>query len=204
MGRKRRNFFVGKHSLVTDVYPMHSISEFVNTLEDHIRARGAMDRLLTDSAAVEISQKVENFLRAYAITSWQSEAYHQHQNPAERRIGTMLNATNNILNHSGAPETMWLLALQYVCYLYNHLAHASLGWKTPLQALMGTTPDITALLQFSFWERVYYHVDDSSFPSDSTERPGRFVGIAETVGDAMTYKIYTEDTHKMINYDRLS
>ena len=98
---------------------MHSISEFVNTLEeDHIRAQGAMDRLLTDSAAVEISKKVEKFLRAYAIPSWQSEAYHQHQNPAERRIGTMLNATNNILNHSGACTRDHVASCTTVCLLF--------------------------------------------------------------------------------------
>ena len=34
---------------------------------------------------------------------------------------------------------------------------------------------------------------DASFPSDSTECLGRFVGIAENVGHAMTYKILTDN-----------
>ena len=36
------------------------------------------------------------------------------------------------------------------------------------------------------------------FPSDSTEKVGRFVGIAESVGHALTFKILTEDTNKII------
>ena len=49
--------FVGRDSLVADVYPMKSGNQFVNTLEDIIRRRGAMDKLLSDSAKTEISKK---------------------------------------------------------------------------------------------------------------------------------------------------
>ena len=40
--------------------------------------------------------------------------------------------------------------------------------------------------------------DDADFPSESKERKGRFVGIAETVGDALTYMVLTEDTNKVL------
>ena len=59
-------------------------------------------------------------------------------------------------------------------------------------------PDISPLLHFSFWDPVYYKLDDSDFPSDSTEGRGHWVGIAENVGHAMTYKILTDDTKKVI------
>ena len=51
--------FVGKDSLVSDVYPMHSSKQSVNTLEDNIRFRGAMSKLISDCAQVEISKKLE-------------------------------------------------------------------------------------------------------------------------------------------------
>ena len=38
--------FVGKRTLVTDVYPLKSQKQFVNTLEDNIRFRGAMTKLI--------------------------------------------------------------------------------------------------------------------------------------------------------------
>ena len=43
-------FFVGCDSMVCDLYPLKSSKQFVNTLEDNIRERGAMDRLISDSA----------------------------------------------------------------------------------------------------------------------------------------------------------
>ena len=57
-GVKQAQLFVGRDSLLADVYPMKSGKQFVSTLEDNIRRRGAMDKLLSDSAKTEISKKV--------------------------------------------------------------------------------------------------------------------------------------------------
>ena len=64
--------------MVCDLYPLKSSKQFVNTLEDNIRERGAMDKLISDSAQVEISNKVQDILRTLIIGSWQSEPYYQH------------------------------------------------------------------------------------------------------------------------------
>ena len=42
-GVKQEQVFVGRDSLVADVYSMRPDKQFVNTLEDNIRRRGAMD-----------------------------------------------------------------------------------------------------------------------------------------------------------------
>ena len=54
-GVKMAQLFVGKDSLVSEIYPMRSGKEFVNKLEDNIRRRSAMDKLISDSAKNEIS-----------------------------------------------------------------------------------------------------------------------------------------------------
>ena len=81
-GVKQAQLFVGKESLVSDIYPMRSNNQFVNTLEDNICRCSMMDKLITDSAKNEISHKVEDILGAYNISVWQSEPYHQNQNSA--------------------------------------------------------------------------------------------------------------------------
>ena len=93
-----------------------------NSLEDNIRRQGAMDKLLSDSAKTEISNKVMDILRAYHISNWHSEPYHQNQNPAEWRYRTIKTWTNTVMNSCGAPANCWLLCLIYVCYLLNHIA----------------------------------------------------------------------------------
>ena len=155
-GVKQAQLFVGKESLVSDIYPMRSGKQFVNTLEDNIHRHGAMDKLISDSAKNEISYKVKDILRAYNINDWQSEAHHQNQNPAEWRYRTIKAWTNTIMNRTGAPACCWLLTLQYVCYILNHISTASLGGQVPHQVLYGVTPDISIVLLYTFYQPVLY------------------------------------------------
>ena len=190
--------FFGTKTYVTEVYGMKTDRQFINALEDTIRFHGAMDKLVSDRAQVEISNRVQDILRAYGIASWQSEPHQQHQNPAERRYQTVKRFTNTILNRTSAPEFTWLLCVQYVCYVWNRMACEPLHWRMPLERLTGSTPDISPLLRFTFWEPVYCRLEDADFPSANTEGRGHWVGIADHVGHAMTYKILTNDTSKVI------
>ena len=80
-----------------------------------------MDKLVSDRANVKISDKVKDVLRHYMIKDSQSEPYHEHQNPSERRYQTVKDYVNAILDRTGAPPKTWLLAMQYVCYILNTL-----------------------------------------------------------------------------------
>jgi hypothetical protein len=66
-GSKCAQLFVGRESLVTDVYGMKTDKEFINTLEDYIRKRGAMNKLISDNALAEIGNKVKDILPALFI-----------------------------------------------------------------------------------------------------------------------------------------
>jgi hypothetical protein len=190
--------FVGRKSLWADCYPMKTDKEFARTLLEDIRRRGAMDKIITDRAKAEISYKVIEILQAYAIDDWQSEPYHQNQNFCEQRYQTIKKYVNRIIDYVGCPADLWLLCLQYVCYLLNRLATPSLNYQTPHFVLMGTLADISALLQYKFYEKVYFKTHNPSYPSDSRERAGFWVGVAEHVGTALTYKVLTADTRKII------
>ena len=198
--------YFGLDSNLTTAHGIKNDDQFVNTLEDEIRMRGAMDKLITDSSVIETSKRVKDILRSLIISDWQSKPYHQHQNPVERRYQTVKRHVNTLMNYTGAPASTWLLALMYVCYVLNRTACAAINFVAPLARATGQTPDISVLFQFMFWEKVYYATDDKlssgkkpSFPSDPGEKSGRFVGFAETVGDVFTYKVLTDDTQKVIH-----
>ena len=129
-----------------------------------------MDKLLSDSARAKISNKVMDILRAYHISNWFSELYHQNQNPAKWRNRTIKSWTNIVMNRSGAPANCSLLCLIYVHYVLNHIACAALDGNIPLFALTGITPDISIILLFTFYEPVFYAIHDQHFPSESEER----------------------------------
>ena len=201
-GSTMAQFFCGRDTLVCDAYGIKSTKQFINTLSDNIRKRGAMDTLISDGGKYEISKRVTDLLRSLFIQDYQSEPYHQHQNKAENRFGLAKRYTNTVMNTSGCPAFCWLLCLQYICVVLNHLASPTLQGICPVQALEGTTPDISFLLHFSFYEPVYYRIDSSepdlNFPSSSNEKKGYWVGFADNQGDSLTWRILTEDTQKII------
>jgi len=73
----------------------------------------------------------------------------------------------------------------------NLTALESLGWITPHQSCFGTTPDISALLHYTFYQPVYFS-DKDSFP-DADERLGHWLGVAENKGDTLTYWILSDN-----------
>ena len=184
--------FVGRQSKFTDVYPMKAKSEYPRALLDFIRQHGAMQGIFSDNANEQMSAEVKNILRQYNIKDMQSEPYQQNQNPAERRIQEVKAMTTTTMDRTGAPKKLWLFCLIYCVYVLNRLAHVNLNQRTPMEACFGVTPDISALLCFSFYEEVYYFERDQPFP-ESRERKGRFLGVSENKGDALTFKILTDD-----------
>jgi hypothetical protein len=164
---KMAQIFVGRKTLVTDVYPMNHEHQIPCTLEHNIKDRGAMETIISDGARAAIGPRIKSICGIFSIKNYQSEPHHQHQNYAENRIGTLKDATNRVMERSGAPAETWLLALMYVCILLNHMSNDSLGDIAPLNALLGLYPDISMFLAFSFYEPVLYSADNR-YPSEST------------------------------------
>eukprot|EP00957_Ditylum_brightwellii_P085880 6533147-Ditylum_brightwellii.AAC.1 len=75
--------------------------------------------------------------------------------------------------------------------LLNFTALESIGWITPHQACFRTTPDISTLLQYQFYQPIYYS-DQEAFPTTS-ECMGHWLGVAENKGDTLTYWILADN-----------
>jgi hypothetical protein len=85
-----------------------------------------------------------------------------------------------------------------MCFVLNN-AFSAVIQSTPLCQAYGTDNDISPMLYFLFYEPVYYLVDETTFPSESKELHGQWVGVRENVGHFMTYKILTDNTHRIIH-----
>ena len=189
--------FVGRKSYFTKVYGMVAEREAPTALNDFIREIGAPRGIHSDNAKVETSKKWKDILRQYQIGESYMEPHHPQQNPAERRIGTIKELTRRILDRSGAPAYLWYCAMLYAGGLLNITAQQNLSWRMPTEAAFRETPDISGYLQFTFYQRVLYLDPSASFPRNK-ELPGRFVGVAENTGDALTYYVLTDHTNQII------
>ena len=177
---------------------MQSSKQFINTLEDNIRFRGTVNKLVSDYAQIEISNKAKNILRMYHSNSWHSEPYHQNQNPSEWCYRTIKAWTNTILNRTGAPSNYWLLCMSYKCYLLNHISCESLKGLIPPTRLYGVTPDFNIIMMYTFYQPAYYASYNYSFPSTSEEKYAFWVGFGEHVGDAITHKLLDSSSNKIL------
>ena len=67
-GSTMAQFFCGQDTLVCDAYGIKSTKQFINTLSDNIRKRGAMDTLISDGGKYEISKRVtDNEKKGYWV-----------------------------------------------------------------------------------------------------------------------------------------
>ena len=109
-----------------------------------------------------------------------------------------------VMNATGANANEWLLVLKYVIFIHNHMAVKSLGWKTPLEALTGQTPDISIIYQMPYRIPIHFLQYEGIYPhAVSSEVFGYFVGFAETVGHSNTFLVLTADTGKVLARSRL-
>ena len=189
---KQVQVFVGRDTLVADAYPMKSGKQFVNTLEDNIRRRGAMDKILSDSAKTEISNKV--------MGSWIFSGHITFQigipsptirtkTPAEWRYSTIKSWTNT-------DEQIWcpsqlLAPMPHLYVLATQLyILCSPRWQNALFALAGINNSRHFHhFTLTFYQPVFYATYDEKLPSESEERAGYWVGFGEHCGDAMIRKL---------------
>ena len=61
----------------------------------------------------------------------------------------------------------------------------------------GSTPDISAYILFTFWEKVLYYDTEQSYPN-SKELPGYFLSIAQNSGDPLTFRILDDSGRVLV------
>ena len=131
--------------------------------------------------------------RHWLVKDGFTEPYHPQQNPAELRAVRWLKThTEALMNRVGAPDILWYLCSLYLSQVHNITSKESLKWKTPVEKRHGHTPDISAYLLFEFYEKIYYLDSEEKYPH-TKEKKGRFMGVADNIGDALTFTILTDD-----------
>jgi hypothetical protein len=147
--------------------------------------------------------KVRQIHRDVVIADQWTEPHSPWQNPAELNGVKYLKSHAQVLLNSistGAADSMWFLAQDYLAHIHNLSANRQINWKIPEQVSRGPrgTPDMSHILMFYWFEPVLYLDPVSIFP-EITERPGHFVGFADNVGDKLTFKILKNDISTVLH-----
>ena len=131
---------------------------------------------------MQASHAWNDIMRQYNCADEFTEPYNPQQNPAERTIGIIKTTMKWTMMDTGCDPKAWYHLACHISDITNHTAYHSLKWRTPLETSSGETPDISGLLLFTFWERVYYYD-----PPAEGEKLGRWLGRAINYGDTMCH-----------------
>jgi len=197
-GCTKAQLFTGIKSHLTELFPLKDESEIYKSVQEFLRKRGAPNNLKSDNAKAIYGQMTKEILLQYKIGSKYSETGQQNQNKAEHTIQDIKADTAKCMDRTGTPAKYWLICMLHIVYLYNMLSFLSLGGKTPIEVATDVMPDISPVLTYCWWQPIYYLDDDGKFPLDTKEKRGRWCGVAENIGDTLTYWILTNDTKKLI------
>ena len=90
--------------------------------------------------------------REFMVKDQYTEPYHPQQNPVKSNaIRYLKGQILNLLDRTGAPDTLWYMAALYVADIHNICSDPRLPDEmTPLQYQQGVTQDISVFLQFTF------------------------------------------------------
>jgi hypothetical protein len=149
-------FYVGIDTKFCSAYAVMTDGDFLKTLMDAIRKQHGVMELISDRAQAEISKKVQDILPHLFIDDWQAKPLYKNHNAAERCYKLVKYNVNRVLNMSGAPAYCWLLCLMYVVFIMNRMAFEPLDWRTPYEWLKVSTPAISMIYCFRFYDRIYY------------------------------------------------
>jgi hypothetical protein len=176
---------------------MKTESEFADVYLNFIRKYGIPSALRRDNAKSEMSQRVKDIHRDLIIADQWTELHSPWQKSAElNSVKYLKSHAQVLLDRTSSPDNLWFLAQDYLAHVHNLSANRQLNWKISEQVSRrrSGTPDISHILMFYWFEPVLYLDPVSKFQSsETTERPGYFVGFADDVGDALIFKILKND-----------
>jgi hypothetical protein len=159
--------FYGTKSHAIFIYGIRKKGEFPKLYRDFIREHGAPSTLRRDNAKEEQGEEVIEINREMLIKDEYTEPYHPQQNPVESgAIRYIKDQVLEVFDNTGAPESTWYFAAQYVADIHNICSDSSLPDEmTPLQYMQGSTPDISAYLQYTFWQPILFLDHEAVWPA---------------------------------------
>lgn len=189
-GNTCSQFFCGQESDQWAVYPLKTESHNTEALQDYFRKHGAPSAIRSDNAQSELGKDWTHTCRQLCVDQESTVPHSPWQNFAERRIGHLGSMVRNCMRAFNVPLAHHDWCQKWCCDVHNIASSRKLNWHSPVSLAHGHTPDISPF-RFHIWEPVWYYQPGTKSPA-TPWRKGRWLGFADSTGDAMTYYVRTE------------
>jgi len=172
----------------TKVFPMRNKSDAPDTLISFMQDVGIPSVLHTDDARELTQGRMGEIIKKAWIKPTQSEPYSPWQVRAELCNRELKKTVRHALYKTNAPKRLWDYCATYHSDIRNFTAHPhfSLQGRTPYEIVTGNTPDISEYTDYSWYDTVWYHDQEATFP-ENTRILAKWLGVAHRVGQALCY-----------------
>ena len=160
-------------------------------LNNFCREHGVPDPLITDMAGEETEGEWRRVVKENLIRQRTTEAYSPWQNTCEKEIGELKRHCSRISHRARVPAKLWCFTWLYTLKIRQHIARSTANDRTPYESLKGETPDISALIEFDYYNYVKVRLP-KGFPNDDWIL-ARWLGPAEGVGQGLTYYVIKDN-----------
>jgi len=172
----------------TRVYPMKLKSQAHKTLSAFIHEVGIPSSLHSDDAKELMQGKFRDLCKDYHIPCTYTEPHSPWQNRAENTIRELKRHMKWKIAANKVPTRLWDFCVKWSSDVRNKTSNNKflLDGRTPYEAVLGHTPDISSLATFNFYEPVWYIDQTEDFPKPR-RKLGHWLGEAHNIGQAMCY-----------------
>ena len=174
------------------IIPMRTKADVPHALKQFFKTLGVPDAIICDSAREQILGHSKKLCDQVDCAIRPLEPYTPWSNRAELHVGKFKSKILSSLKRTDAPMKFWCYCAEYHSHLHNRIAHDYflLQGHTPFFKLTGRMPDISELVDLSFYDWCIYRDPIAKFP-ENPMKIGRYLSPAHHCGNAMTNNILT-------------
>ena len=178
--------FTNKASF-TKAYPMELKGDAPFALNKFIHEVGVPTEMHTDGSKKQSSGQWRKTCQKHAIYRTWNEPYSPWQNLAKKAGGIIKARCRDMMRHTNTPVVLWDYCVEYNAELRTMTAsnNIHLSGRTPHDLVMGYTPDISELVEFDWYQWVWFN--DPVSPGRT--QLGRWLGPAHNAGQGLSYYI---------------
>ena len=181
-------------------YPLQGKGDAHQGLQDYIKEVAIPQILISDGSKEQMKSKFAEICRQYHIKRQYTVPHSPWQNLAEASIRELKAGIRTAMRRSASPKALWCYCGQWVAAIRRLTSMDKLEGRTPTEAALGMTPDISQYAQFDWYEPVYYYERGATFPSERTCL-GRWIGIAENYTDLMAFYVLKPNGQVIVRKD---
>ena len=169
------------------IYPMYTQSHAHHSTKKMFKNIGVPSKIMMDGARLQVMGKFKESCQDATVQVQQLEYNTPWANRAEGAVQENKISTRRAMKKSACPARLWDYCAELQAKIRCHMAHnvTTLNGQVPKTMVTGNNADISELVEFGWYQWIYYRDATTSFTL-TEEELGKYLGPYENIGSKMS------------------